>query len=212
MTTASLCVLIFETRNSPQQYVIVADMAPSKGGLNSIRQRCVAHATLLWLIDPVRGPPTVDLIESNPDEDIVTGPLQLWWKFLDSFALICSTSEHGKETASAVCMEQSPSRETILRVARNRGLAHRDLGGLNEVLRTLVAVAKGGKSWPVMLSMPFLLIQFSKRRKLPYARPERHSLESGCYQLPTMGIAKAASRPRMVGSDGQWIANVCTWM
>lgn len=105
-------------------------------------KRFVIHSTLLALIDPVRGEPTRASLDENPDANI-SGGLQLIQKFLDSFALICSTSSSGAETASAVCLEHAPS-GSILRVARNRGLTPRDLIGLEKVLKVLQVVAEKG--------------------------------------------------------------------
>ncbi len=98
---------------------------------------------LLSLIDPVRGEPTRDPLERHPDDDMWKSH-QLKERFLDSFALICSTSSSGKETASAVCMEQNQPLGTILRVARNRGLSQQDLARLGSVLNILVPLPTGG--------------------------------------------------------------------
>jgi hypothetical protein len=106
-------------------------------------KRFVMHSALLWLIDPVRGKPTRTSLDENPDGDI-SGGQQLKQKFLDSFALICSTSKSGAETAAAVCLEQNPPAGSILRVARNRGLTPEALAGLERVLQTLRLVAKKG--------------------------------------------------------------------
>lgn len=105
----------------------------------------IINSALLSLIDPVRGEPTKGVLEGHPDDD-VSRSHQLKERFLDSFALICSTSSSGKETASAVCMEQHQSTGTTLRVARNRGLSQQDLKKLSRVMRILIAAANGGKS------------------------------------------------------------------
>lgn len=105
-------------------------------------KRFVIQSALLGLIDPVRGEPTRTSLDENPDDDI-SGGQQLKQKFLDSFALICSTSSSGAETASAVCLEQDPA-GAILRVARNRGVTTQDLVGLDNVLEILRAVARKG--------------------------------------------------------------------
>ena len=106
-------------------------------------KRFVVQSALLRLVDPVRGEPTRTSLDENPDSDIVGGP-QLKQKFLDSFALICSTSGSGAETASAVCLEQHDLAGAILRVARNNGLTAKDLAGLEGVLEILRAVARKG--------------------------------------------------------------------
>ncbi|KAI5464413.1 hypothetical protein BGZ63DRAFT_377623 [Mariannaea sp. PMI_226] len=118
-------------------------VAPTRGsGLGF--QHLVINSVLLNLIDPVRGKPTKGHLEGNPDDNTFISH-QLKERFLDSFALICSTASSGKETASAVCIEQNQQSGTILRVARNRGLSQQDLGILKRVLQILVATAKGEK-------------------------------------------------------------------
>jgi hypothetical protein len=116
--------------------------APTREG-GEARKHLVINSAILKLIDPVRGEPTKCLLEGDPDDDVLRSH-QLKERFLDSFALICSTSDCGKETASAVCMEQNQSSGTILRVARNCGVLQQDLVGLKRVLQILIAAAKGG--------------------------------------------------------------------
>lgn len=111
-------------------------------------RRFVLHSALLRLIDPVRGPPTRTLLDENPEGDDSSGP-QLKLKFLDSFALICSTSSIGRETASAVCLEQHDSAKTVLRVARNRGFTPDVLASLEQVLELLRLVARKGRHFGV---------------------------------------------------------------
>ncbi|KAH7037043.1 uncharacterized protein B0I36DRAFT_427794 [Microdochium trichocladiopsis] len=122
-----------------------ASKALGRAPSNKAFQQLVINAVLVNLIDPVRGKPTKDSLEGSLDEGII--PLyQLKQKFLDSFALICATSGSGKETASAVCLEQTQGSSSILRVARNRGLPDNDLKRLKEVLHFLVAVAEKRKT------------------------------------------------------------------
>lgn len=109
-------------------------------------KRFVVHSALLSLIDPVRGEPTRSPLDENPDGDILGGQ-QSKQKFLDSFALICSTSSSGAETASAVCLEQHAPAGAILRVARNRGLTPKDLTGLEGVLQILRVLARKGTNF-----------------------------------------------------------------
>lgn len=102
------------------------------------------NSALLALIDPVRGTPTKDPLEAYYPHDEFLQSYQVKQRFLDSFAFICSTSDCGKETASAVCMEQNQPSGIILRVARNHGFSLPDLNGLERVLQILVAAARGG--------------------------------------------------------------------
>lgn len=109
----------------------------------AVLKRFVVQSALLYLIDPVRGEPTRTSLSENPDDNSSSGH-HLKQNFLDSFALICSTSSSGAETASAVCLEQHAPAGAILRVARNRGLMPMDLNRLERVLQILRVVARKG--------------------------------------------------------------------
>ena len=128
---------------SSQDFQMVTDKAASTPERSEARKQLLINSALLSLIEPVRGEPTECLLECHPDADVLKSS-QLKEKFLDSFALICSTSSSGKETASAVCMEQKRPSGTILRIARNRGLSQQDRIGLERVLQILIAAANGG--------------------------------------------------------------------
>lgn len=109
-------------------------------------KRFVTVSTLLSLIDPVRGVPTTHSLDRHPHDDLWRYD-QRQKKFLDSFALICSTSRVGGETASAVCLEQPlgghPS-GNILRIARNLGVPSDLVDKFQEILDDLTAVALRG--------------------------------------------------------------------
>lgn len=105
--------------------------------------RFVVVSTLLSLIDPVRGEPTTHGLDRHPHDDVWKHD-QLQKKFLDSFALICSTSRKGGDTASAVCLEQDHPSGTVLRLARNLGVPKDLLDKLQEVLDDLTAVTMRG--------------------------------------------------------------------
>ncbi|KAH7250348.1 uncharacterized protein BKA55DRAFT_511937 [Fusarium redolens] len=119
-----------------------------KGELTNISgetlDRFVLHSALLRLIDPVRGQPTRSTLDENPDGSFL-GAWQLQQKFLDSFALVCSTSSSGAETATAVCLETHDQVGSILRLARNHGLTPKDLAGLERVLQVLREVSRREK-------------------------------------------------------------------
>lgn len=120
-------------------------VAPTTRVRGEALKHFVINSALLSLIDPVRGEPTkshLDL-DKDPDNEFLRSH-QLREKFLDSFALICSTSSSGKETASAVSLEQNQPSGSILRVARNRGLSKEDLSGLEKILQVLIAVSNRG--------------------------------------------------------------------
>ncbi|GKU22722.1 unnamed protein product [Fusarium langsethiae] len=106
--------------------------------------RFVLHSALLWLIDPVRGEATRSIPDENPDGNLLSARY-LKQKFLDSFALICSTSRSGANTATAVCLETYERGGNILRVARNKGLKPEDKAILEQVLRVLQEVARKEK-------------------------------------------------------------------
>ena len=128
---------------SSQDFQMVKDKVASTRERSEARKHLVINSALLSLIDPVRGEPTKCPLEVHPDAEFLRNS-QLKERFLDSFALICSTSSLGKETASAVCMEQKKPSGTMLRVARNRGLLQQTLSGLERVLQILIAAANGG--------------------------------------------------------------------
>jgi hypothetical protein len=132
---------------------VVQDRASLSINMNAMSQkgaitgdthkRFVKVATLLSLIDPVRGEPTVHSLDMHPHENAQKME-SLQKKFLDSFALICSTSAKSGETASAVCMEQGHPTGTVLRLARNLGVPQQLLQGLNDILDYLAAVSSKG--------------------------------------------------------------------
>lgn len=115
-------------------------LAPVSG---EAHKRFVVVTTLLSLIDPVRGEPTTHSLDRHPHDDSWRHE-QLQKKFLDSFALISSTSRTGADTASAVCLEQGHPSGTILRLARNRGIPENLVNQLQEVLDDLTAIALRG--------------------------------------------------------------------
>lgn len=106
-------------------------------------KRFVVVSTLLSLIDPVRGESTTHSLDRHPHDDSWRQE-QLQKKFLDSFALISSTSRIGGDTASAVCLEQGHPSGNILRIARNCGVPEELVDKLQEVLDDLTAVALKG--------------------------------------------------------------------
>ncbi|KAF5963045.1 hypothetical protein FCOIX_13996 [Fusarium coicis] len=80
-------------------------------------------------------------------------------KFLDSFALICSTSAKSGDTASAVCMEQGHPTGTVLRLARNLGVPQQLLQPLNDVLDDLAAASSPGTELPIQQKEHRLLLK-----------------------------------------------------
>lgn len=105
--------------------------------------RLVLHSTLLYLIDPVRGQPTVHGLDRHLNEDIWCHD-NLQRKFLDSFALISSTGRKGGETASAICLEQDAFSGSVLRLSRNLGVPPDVYALLVDVLEDLSSIAHRG--------------------------------------------------------------------
>lgn len=105
----------------------------------------IAISTLLSLIDPVRGSATIHDIDKHPDDNSWMHD-NLQKKFLESFALICSTAKKGGETASAVCLEQSGNSGTILRLARNLGVPIDLISRLQEILECLQTIPRSRES------------------------------------------------------------------
>lgn len=104
------------------------------------QKRFITVKVLLSLIDPVRGEPTVHSLDRHPQDGM--GKLEhLQKKFLDSFALICSTSKEGSETAAAVCLETGNPPGTVLRIARNVAVPQTEIQRLEDVLQNLTSVA-----------------------------------------------------------------------
>lgn len=118
---------------------------PTELGLTgNAQKRFVQITTLLSLIDPVRGEPIAHSLDRHPHDDKQTRD-RLRKKFLDSFALICSTSRQGGETASAVCLENPHPSGTIIRLARNLGVPEGLTVSLQAILDDLAAVASRGR-------------------------------------------------------------------
>lgn len=123
----------------------VETMNQQKALMGSAFHQFIAVSTLLSLLDPVRGKPTVHSLDRHPDDSAGRHDY-LQTRFLDSFALICSTARKGGETASAVCFERDPASGTILRLSRNRGVPRDLINRLQPVLDKLMTIARRGVS------------------------------------------------------------------
>ncbi|KEY64922.1 hypothetical protein S7711_03912 [Stachybotrys chartarum IBT 7711] len=122
-------------------------MNQQKALTGSAFHQFIAVSTLLSLLDPVRGKPTVHSLDKHP-HDSAGRHDYLLTRFLDSFALICSTARKGGETASAVCLERDPASGTILRLSRNRGVPRDLINRLQPVLQKLTTIALKGHPMP----------------------------------------------------------------
>ena len=130
------------TLNTPQARALTGDT----------HKRFTVVATLLSMIDPVRGESTVHSLDRHP-HDNARKQEHLQKKFLDSFALVCSTSGKGGETASAVCLEPGYPSGTVLRLARNLGVPRDLIDSLERILDDLSAVASKGMFMPAQFRM-----------------------------------------------------------
>lgn len=118
----------------------ITNMGKPQREQGNARSRFIMVKVLLSLLDPVRGEPTVHSLDRHPQDGM--GKLEhLQKKFLDSFALICSTSKQGSETAAAVCLETGQPPGTVLRIARNRTIPPDLTERLENVLENLTTVA-----------------------------------------------------------------------
>jgi hypothetical protein len=121
-------------------------MDPKQANRALSLDRFVSLSTLLSRIDPVRGPPTAHMIEGPEDS------ISLWAseqkKFLESFAIICSTEKKGKNTATAVCLEHNNGPSTTLRLARNGGVSSELAASLDLILNDLRNIARQGHVQP----------------------------------------------------------------
>jgi hypothetical protein len=123
-------------------------MVQQKSFPETLLQQFITVSTFLSLLDPVRGKPTTYDLDTHLDEH-VPDPVQLQ-RFLDSFALILSTSRKGGETASAVCLEQDENSGSTLRVARNLSVDQNVIIQAQKILEKLRKVSLQGmyaQSW-----------------------------------------------------------------
>jgi hypothetical protein len=123
-------------------------MAQQEALPENLLQQFITVSTFLHLLDPVRGRPTIYDWDTHLEEH-VPDRVQLQ-RFLDSFALIFSTSRKGGETASAVCLEQNETSGTTLRVARNLSVNQDVIVQAQQILEKLRKVSLQGmcaQSW-----------------------------------------------------------------
>lgn len=111
----------------------------------SAQKRFTMVASLLAKIDPVRGEPTVHSLDRHP-HDRIWKQEYLQKKFLDSFALISSTSPRGSESAAAVCLEQAGLQGNVLRLARNTQVTQDVVIKLESILHDLEEISQRSKS------------------------------------------------------------------
>ncbi|KAH6705690.1 hypothetical protein EV126DRAFT_173504 [Verticillium dahliae] len=194
-----------QTRHQPP------DSPPTQGLSGDAHRRFVIVTTLLSLIDPVRGEPTVHSLDAHP-HDGAWKHEQLQKKFLDSFALICSTSRKGAETASAVCLEQGHPDGSVLRLARNLRTPDDLVARLHEVLEDLAGVASREKSVkdtePRIMFKIITLTQDKIRALLETLRRPETNLRITAAVSQVVDNGASLSGEPDEGGFRQWIVNL----
>ncbi|KAI0134023.1 hypothetical protein BJ170DRAFT_690339 [Xylariales sp. AK1849] len=109
----------------------------------TVLKRLAQAGTLLWLLDPVRGEPTIHSLDRHPSDSHQEAADRQSSKFLDSISLICATRKDG-DTVSAATMEEGAPEGTIIRIASNAGLQERTLRLVKEIMKMLNDVAEAG--------------------------------------------------------------------
>jgi hypothetical protein len=109
------------------------------------QRRFIESATLLFLLDHVRGEPSTYGLDQDPNEVGTCRERFLKRKFLDSFALICAI-EKGGDSVSAACLEENDPEGTIVRIASNSGVSRDTMSQLQEIAKVLNDIAAGGLS------------------------------------------------------------------
>lgn len=109
-----------------------------------LRKRYILAATLLSLLDPVRGDPTAYNLDHESHR--LLDPLDriLKRKFLDSFALICAFQKRTSDSVSAACLDRDNRDGTVVRIASNGGVPENVMAGLREILAYLSRMATAG--------------------------------------------------------------------
>ncbi len=111
----------------------------------NVRKRFIESAALLYLLDPVRGEPSIYGLDQEANEVGTPRERLLKKKFLDSFALVCAVDKNG-DSVSAACLEEGRPEGTILRIASNTGVSNSTLAQLQEIVTLLNDIATGGLS------------------------------------------------------------------
>ncbi|KJK86017.1 hypothetical protein H633G_10135 [Metarhizium anisopliae BRIP 53284] len=105
-----------------------------------VQTRFIEVATLLHLIDPVRGEPVDHGLGLEGNETELPRDCLLKRKFLDSFALVCAVRKDG-DTVSAAAMEERMPEGTVIRVASNHGLSESTLSEIRDMAIILNEIA-----------------------------------------------------------------------
>jgi hypothetical protein len=98
----------------------------------NVRERFVQAATLLYLLDPVRGEPTTYGLDQDALNLQEPKERALKRKFLDSFALICATRQD-RDAVSAASLEEGGPEGTVVRIASNAGVSEQTLSQLQSI-------------------------------------------------------------------------------
>lgn len=118
-------------------------MAATIGITGNVRDRFVQAVVLLHILDPVRGEPTVYGLDQDAHEIDSPRERLLRRKFLDSFALVCSTKRNG-DSVSAACIEEGRPQGTVIRIASNSGVPEATLVQVRELGEILSDIGSRG--------------------------------------------------------------------
>jgi hypothetical protein len=129
-----LTIVIFHISNT---------MTPNLKITGNVRDRFVQAATLLYLLDPVRGEPTAYGLDQDAPNLQAPKEQRLKRKFLDSFALICATRQDG-DAVSAACLEEGEPEGTVIRIASNAGVSEETVSQLENILGLLGSISNEG--------------------------------------------------------------------
>ncbi|ETS79706.1 hypothetical protein PFICI_09559 [Pestalotiopsis fici W106-1] len=108
----------------------------------SVLKRFTQTSTLLWLLDPVRGEPTIHNLDRHPSDTHQGASERKTSKFLDSIALLFATRKDG-DTVSAATLEEGQPEGTIIRIASNAGVEDDTLEQVRAIVNILNHAANG---------------------------------------------------------------------
>ncbi|KAH8203869.1 hypothetical protein TruAng_001933 [Truncatella angustata] len=113
----------------------------------TVLKRFTQASTLLWLLDPVRGEPTIHSLDRHPNDTQKEAGGHKISKFLDSISLFCATRKNG-DTVSAAALEEGAPEGTVLRIASNAGLPKETVRLVKDIIEILNEIAEAGSILP----------------------------------------------------------------
>lgn len=118
----------------------------------NVRERFIQAATLLYLLDPVRGEPTTYGLDQDAPNLQEPKERALKRKFLDSFALICATRQD-RDAVSAASLEEGMPEGTVVRIASNTGVSTHTLSQLQSIVDLLQSISNEGMPFDLPCSI-----------------------------------------------------------